>query len=140
LDREKSTHFALGFSAAQRTFAVKFRAETGSNPITHQPVRLAGACEHFGSSRARSLWSRNVPKSGEIYATFQRAFSKTTFASSNPLKPANHCRLCHESQFCDKIIYTSMAHAANEKSLWRKLAPILPFPAFLHRESLAANF
>jgi len=43
LDREKSTHFALGLSAVQRTFAVKFHVETGSNPITHQ-ASSAGRC------------------------------------------------------------------------------------------------
>src|SRR5438105_4768262 len=49
-----------------------------------QPVQLEGAYPLSGTLPAKSLWSRNVPKSGEIRPTFQRAFFETTFVSSSP--------------------------------------------------------
>ena len=43
------------------------------------PVQPVGASHIFCSGRAKSLWSRCVPKSGEFCPTFQRAFSEQHF-------------------------------------------------------------
>src|SRR5258706_10126019 len=65
----------------------KFRAETGLCPAYVQAVQAAAACQSFRSSDAKSLWSLNVPKTGGIPPSFQRAFCKTSFSGSNPLEP-----------------------------------------------------
>jgi hypothetical protein len=51
--------------------------------------RLWPASGLVSTSPPKSLWSPNVSESGEIRSTFQRAFSKMTFAGSNPACPAS---------------------------------------------------
>src|SRR5262245_38606288 len=57
-----------------------------SNPLA--------ACPYSRSCRVKSLWSRDVPETGEFVPTFQGAFFESTFASSNPPTPATQCGLC----------------------------------------------
>ncbi len=52
-------------------------------------LQLEGVYHSYSTFFATSLWSRNVPKSGEIHPTFQRAFSKAAFACSSPPTPAS---------------------------------------------------
>jgi hypothetical protein len=86
----------------------KFLAEIGFVSGTHQPVRPAGAYHRPESSQAKSLWSPNVPKSGEICPTFQRAFCEMAFPGSSPGAPANHCRLSRAFPSCQKSRDTSV--------------------------------
>ena len=66
---------------------------SGQRPVrTHkglQPVRLGGVCARRDSWEVHSSWSPYVPNFAEICATYQRAFSKMTFAGSNPPTPAS---------------------------------------------------
>src|SRR5438132_13799744 len=68
-------------------------AQSIRNWVAHKASPAEGGCPCFGSSYAKSLWSPNVPESGEIRPTFQKAFSKMTFAGSNPSCPARQSNL-----------------------------------------------
>src|SRR5262245_54565402 len=49
---------------------------------------------------AKSLWSRNVPDSGKFDPKFQRVFSESAYAGSNPTCPASQSGLCGAISGC----------------------------------------
>jgi hypothetical protein len=70
------------------------KSETGSH-FRHpgQPVHLEDGCAISRSQEVKSLRSRNVPKLGEVWPNFQRAFLDSPSPSSNPGTPATQSGL-----------------------------------------------
>jgi hypothetical protein len=87
-----------GSSAARRaeheilSRVIIFIVETGSKSAAGLVKAADSSMSIFGNSFGKSLWSRFVPKSGEIWATFQRPISETSFVSSNSGALASHSR------------------------------------------------
>jgi hypothetical protein len=104
-NRNKTGHWRKG-GAEFPKFGTRDRFESYDS-CTESSCKLQLTFRAFFS--ARNLWSRNVPKSGEIRPRFQKAFAEIPFVSSSPPASANQWRLsgpCPPPWKCSDISVT----------------------------------
>jgi hypothetical protein len=108
-------------------------------PTPWHAVQPEGGCAVSDSSQAKSLRSRNVRKSAEIYPYYQCTLSNSSFGSSNPPGAASQSGLCGPLPYSGEMGHIPLLSGAFVGLCGRKLALARPQRAKLSPQSPLAK-